>query len=92
MTDHLAIPENNLLGGIEYVEHLAFVYARDLVRGDVISDGVGTYQVSDVGIWDHRVPYVKHIRISHTLAGPIMGGLLRGELERIHLMARRRET
>lgn len=90
--DTLAIAPNNVLDGREYEEHLGFVYPNALREGDIITDGVGTYQVEGVGTWPTSTTpdYVQHIRIKHTLAGPIMGGLLRGQLERIHILARRR--
>jgi hypothetical protein len=89
--DNLKIAANNLLDGREYEQHLAFLYPNDLREGDVITDGIGTYQVSGVGNWGSGAPeYVRHIRISHTLAGPIMGGLIRGPLELVHVLARRR--
>lgn len=92
--DALRIPQNNLLDGREYAECLAFVLPSNLREGDVITDGIGTYQVSDVTSWPTtRGPdrdYIRHIRIAHTLAGPVMGGLIRGQQERIHLLARRR--
>jgi hypothetical protein len=72
------------------------VYPAELREGDVITDGIGTYQVARVtdyrGAWDiekDKPSYVKHIQISHTLAGPIMGGLLRGT-ELVQVLARRR--
>lgn len=95
--DNLKIASNNLLDGREYEEWLGFVYPTDLRPGDVITDGIGTYQVARVadyrGAWDlndDNPAYVRHIQLSHTLAGPIMGGLLRGNVERIHVLARRR--
>lgn len=91
--DNLAFPQHNLLDGREYEEHLAFVYPDDLREGDVVTDGVGVYQISNVGNWDAVTSdYIRHIRIRHTIAGPIMGGLLRGRMERVHLLARRRTT
>lgn len=91
--DNLSIPVNNLLDGREYEEHLAFVYPDDLREGDVVTDGVGVYQVNGVGDWDLAPSnYIRHIRITHTIAGPIMGGLLRGRLERVHLLVRRRDN
>lgn len=96
--DLLRIPSNNLLDGREYEEFLGFVYPDDLREGDVITTGSGTYQVSAIGNlpsgWDANAPkgrtYVRHIQISHTLAGPIMGGLLRGTTEHVQVLARRR--
>lgn len=90
MLGTLNIPENNLLDGREYEQHLAFVYPDDLREGDIITNGIGTYEVDGVGNWSASTdPYIRHIRIRHTLAGPIMGGLLRGT-ELVQVLARRR--
>ncbi|HWU21101.1 MAG TPA: hypothetical protein VN088_06230 [Nocardioides sp.] len=95
--DRLAIAENNLLDGRAYEtlvpDHLLF--PNDLREGDVITDGIGVYQVDSVDTadcsgaeWAQR--WIRHIRIRHTIVGPIMGGLLRGDAEYVRVLARRR--
>lgn len=94
-TDNLAIPQNNLLDGRDYEQHLAFLYPDDLREGDIITAGAGTYQVTRVSLYDVGATstwQVRHIQLSHTLAGPVMGGLLRGQFEHVQVLARRRDA
>lgn len=90
--DHLSIPQNNLLDGREYETVALMLLPDELREGDVISNGSGVYQVDSVGQWSAAAgEYVRHVRIKHTLAGPVMGGLVRGT-EYIQVLARRRTT
>lgn len=92
-TDLLNIPVNNLLDGRDYEQYMGFVWARDLREGDVVSTGSGTYQVSRVVetyVGGSKTWLLLHIQIGTTLAGPIMGGLMRGQFEMLQVLARRR--
>lgn len=90
--DNLAFPQNNLLDGREYETVSLLLLPDQLREGDIVSTGSGVYQVGGVGDWSAATdPYIRHIRIAHTLVGPIQGGLLRGT-EYLQVLARRRGT
>lgn len=91
--DQFAAPTNNLMDGRLYEWVLLNLQPDDLREGDIIENGTGTYQVAGVGDWvgitGSSAKYIRHIRISHTITGPVMGGLVRGT-EYIRVIARRR--
>lgn len=88
--DNLAFPQNNLLDGREYETVSLLLLPDQLRRGDIVSTGVGVYQVGHVGNWSAGTdPYIRHISITHTLVGPVQGGLLRGT-EYLQVLGRRR--
>lgn len=64
-----------------------FRRASGLEVGDVITDGPGVYRVTQLGRdpWQGTPDYIVHIMVS-TIAGPVMGGLLRGNLEFVQVM------